>query len=193
MFKFSHFIVNIFNRYRKEKNFNNIFIDKYTYGQPLILDWTHKYNLYIGKFCSIAGGVQIILDGNHRLDWISTFAFHVIDGVQEKEGHPIGKANMKIGNDVWIGRDAIILPGVSIGDGAVVGAGAIVTKNVDAYSIVAGNPARHIKYRFTSKQIEKLKSIKWWNWDIEKIKKNVNLLRSENIDLFINKVYLNEL
>lgn len=78
---------------------------------------------------------------------------------------------MNIGNDVWIGRNVIVLPGVSIGNGAVVGAGSVVTKNVEKYSIVAGNPARPIRYRFTSEQIEKLEKIKWWDWDIAKIKK----------------------
>lgn len=188
MFKLSHFIINNYKKYfPKKTNFGNVFIDKYTYGEPLILDWTHKYKLEIGKFCSIAGNVQIILDGNHRSDWVSMYPFYLIQGVTQREGHPLGKGDMKIGHDVWIGRGAIILPGVSIGNGAVVGAGSVVTKNVEAYSITAGNPARHIRYRFTYEQIEKLEKIQWWNWDIDKIKTNVSLLQSDDINSFINK------
>jgi len=172
MFKLKDFINNTFEKlFPKKPDFGNIVIGEYTYGQPLILDWTHKYRLKIGKFCSIAGNVQILLDGNHRPDWVATYPFYLIEGVPKTEGHPSGRGDMNIGNDVWIGRNVIVLPGVSIGNGAVVGAGSVVTKNVEKYSIVAGNPARPIRYRFTSEQIEKLEKIKWWDWDIAKIKK----------------------
>ena len=80
-----------------------------------------------------------------------------------------------IGNDVWIGADAIILPGVRIGDGAVIAAGAVVTKDVECYEVVGGNPARHIKYRFEQSTIDKLMKLQWWNWDEKKLRENIEL------------------
>ena len=94
---------------------------------------------------------------------------------------------MIIGNDVWIGQDILIVPGVQIGDGAVIAAGSVVTKNVNDYNIVGGNPARHIRNRFTDEQIRALKEIKWWDWPIDKVKAHYHLLQSSNIDEFIEK------
>jgi acetyltransferase-like isoleucine patch superfamily enzyme len=166
----------------------NVSVGEYTYGVPTIYNWTNKYKIILGKFCSIGTNVIIILDGNHRTDWISTYPFgHLIDGIAKNEGHPAGKGDIRIGNDVWIGSHVMILPGVSIGDGAVIGAGSVVTKNVDDYEIVAGNPAKHIRFRFRDDQISALKKIQWWNWDIEKIKSNIASIESENIDDFLKK------
>jgi lipopolysaccharide transport system ATP-binding protein len=179
----------ILQKYQKQKNKQkNIIIGEFTYGDPTIRMWTDKYKVKIGKFCSFSYNVTIIVDGNHRIDWISTYPFgKVISNIKENPGHPVGKGDIIIGNDVWIGYNALILPGVKIGDGAVIGANSVVTKNVDDYGIVAGNPARHIKYRFTQKQIESLKKIKWWDWPIEKIKANLDLIESHNIDEFIER------
>jgi len=189
MRKFIKLIRKIFKPAALEKKLgDNIFIGEHTYGNPEILDWSHKYKLFIGKFCSIAGNVQIILDGNHRADWITTYPLFKL-GIPAADGHPAGKGDMNIGNDVWIGKNALILPGVSIGDGAVIAAGSVVVKSVENYEVVGGNPARHIRYRFTPEQINKLEKIKWWNWDIEKIKKNAKYLQSNNIDDFIRKFY----
>ena len=163
-------------------------IGEYTYGKPSIYRWTNSYNLTIGKFCSIAEGVKILVDGNHRPDWISTFPFgEIFHEIEKNAGTPIGKGDMHIGNDVWIGMDAMILPGVQIGDGAVIAAGAVVVKNVLPYEVVGGNPAVHIKNRFTEEQIVALKKIAWWNWDFEKVKKEAALLQSGDIDSFIKK------
>ncbi len=177
----------------KELSYNdlllsNVHIGEYTYGDPQIFIWTDKYQVRIGKFTSIASEVRIIVDGNHNTDWISSYPFgELIHDIPKNSGHPIGKGDILIGNDVWIGYDTIILPGVKIGDGAVIGAGSVVTKNVDDYEIVAGNPAEHIRYRFSNEKIEILKKIKWWEWPIEKIKKNIDILQSNNIDYFIDK------
>lgn len=161
-------------------------IGDFTYGLPGIMKLTNNYTLEIGKFCSIAKGVKIIIDGNHRVDCVSTFPFgEIIKGVNKRDGFIAGRGNMKIGNDVWIGENSIILPGVSIGNGAVVAAGSIVTKNVLDYEIVGGNPARHIKFRFNQNQIDNLNKIQWWNWNIDKIIDNVNYIQSDEIDLFI--------
>jgi ABC-type polysaccharide/polyol phosphate transport system ATPase subunit/acetyltransferase-like isoleucine patch superfamily enzyme len=177
----------------KELSYNdllvsNVHIGEYTYGNPQVFIWTEKYHVHIGKFTSIDSEVKIIVDGNHHTDWISGYPFgELIHDIPKNPGHPIGKGDILIGNDVWIGYDSVILPGVKIGDGAVIGAGSIVTKNVGDYEIVAGNPAKHIRYRFSKEKIEILKKIKWWEWPIETIKKNVNVLQSDEIDFFIAK------
>lgn len=164
---------------------DNIHIGEYTYGMPYVILNTNKCHVYIGKFCSIAEKVTIIT-ANHRADWITTYPFGwLIDSIPKNPDHPIPKGDIRIGNDVWIGLGAIILPGIAIGDGAIIGAGSVVTKDVDDYEIVAGNPARHIRYRFNEGQIKALKRIQWWNWHIEKIESHMALLESASIDEFI--------
>lgn len=167
---------------------SNVHIGEFTYGDPQIFLWTSKYHVYIGKYTSIEANVKIIVDGNHNTDWVSSYPFgELIPDVPKNPGHPVGKGDILIGNDVWIGYSAIIMPGVKIGDGAVIGAGSVVTKNVHDYEIVAGNPAKHIRYRFSKEKIDILKIIKWWEWPIEKIKENVDILQSSNVDIFISK------
>jgi acetyltransferase-like isoleucine patch superfamily enzyme len=112
--------------------------------------------LRIGKYCSIAPDVRIFLGDEHRTDWVTTFPFQV-------EGNRKSKGDVLIGNDVWIGFGATILSGVEIGDGAVIGARAVVAKDVKPYEIVAGNPARHIRFRFDKYAIELLLKLKWWD------------------------------
>ncbi|TPN76148.1 CatB-related O-acetyltransferase [Mesorhizobium sp. CU2] len=127
--------------------------------------------LRIGAFCSIAKEVVFLCCANHPTSFVSTFPFKVVMTKEEPDGADLLKAGpLEIGNDVWIGRRAIIMPGVHIGDGAVVGAGAIVTKDVAPYAIVAGNPARLIRYRFDPDQIESLLAIRWWDWSDDKIR-----------------------
>lgn len=160
-------------------------VGEYTYGLPTILHWGEPTKLFIGKYCSIAKAVVIFLGGNHRTDWITTYPFSHLPGWPEAEGipgHPASKGNVTIGNDVWIGYNVNIMSGVTIGDGAVIGSGSIVTKYVEPYSIVAGNPAKLIKYRFTSEDIEKLLKIQWWNWEEEKVHLLVPYLLSDNLD-----------
>lgn len=169
-------------------NIENVTIGDYSYGTPEIYKWTNKYSLKIGKFCSIAKGVKLFVDGNHRTDWVSTYPFgEIFSDVPKNPGHPIGKGDMEIGNDVWIGQEAMILSGVKIGDGAVIAAGSVVVKNVSDYEIVGGNPAKSLKFRFTPEQILSLKKIAWWNWELDKIKKEVPFLQSGGIDVFIDK------
>jgi len=165
-------------------------IGEYTYGIPLVIK-PPGMKLKIGKFCSIAGGVTIQLGGNHPMDWVSTYpfssfprdwpglnSFHYVRGE-----HPnIDRAvEVTIGNDVWIGWGAHIMPGVIVGDGAVIGAKAVVTRDVEPYAIVAGNPARLIRKRFDEETIRKLLEIRWWDWPTEKIRKNLEIIRSEHI------------
>lgn len=164
-------------------------IGDYTYGRPNVLYWDDSTMLHIGKFCSIAEGVTILLGGNHRTDWVTTYPFNILSTPFPKasstKGHPATKGDVWIGNDIWIGRGATILSGVHIGDGAVIGAGAIVTNDVAPYSVVVGCPAKEVKKRFTENAIKALLEIKWWEWDEDKINNEIELLCSGNIYKFI--------
>ncbi len=170
--------------YYKDRKF---IIGDYTYGKPDVIFENENANLVIGKFCSIAEKVCIFLGGNHRTEWITTYPFSSIpkeefESFRHITGHPTTKGDVVIGNDVWIGRGVTILSGVKIGDGAVISAESVVTKEVGSYEIWGGNPAKFIRKRFSAEEIAKLQEIQWWNWDIEKIKENIPLLMSENID-----------
>jgi acetyltransferase-like isoleucine patch superfamily enzyme len=163
---------------------------KYTYGKPNIITWAPSDAiLNVGNFCSIAGNVNIYLGGNHRTDWVTTYPFgHIYQNTFNNFngiGHPSTKGSVNIGNDVWIGDNVTIMSGITIGDGAVIANNSHVVKNVEPYSLVGGNPAKLIKYRFSSDQIEQLLKIKWWYWDDEKINKYTPLMCNENIDNFI--------
>lgn len=125
--------------------------------------------LIIGRFCSIGSGAAFIMAGNqgHRADWISTFPFFWMPDVEAFAGAENGylpAGNTVIGNDVWIGSEAIIMPGVTIGDGAVTGTRALVTRDVEPYSIVGGNPARIIRHRFDPAEVGMLLQMAWWDW-----------------------------
>jgi acetyltransferase-like isoleucine patch superfamily enzyme len=158
-----------------------------TYGVPNVRTWGEGGKVTIGKYCSIASGVTILLGGDHRTDWVTTYPFMSFWGeAGHIQGHPKTKGNVVIGNDVWIGLDAFILSGVKIGDGAVIGARAVVTKDVPPYAIVAGNPARIVRFRFDKETIEKLQRIAWWDWPESEIRKAVDFLLSDDIESFIN-------
>lgn len=142
--------------------------------------------LIIGKFCMIASDVKFIMNGaNHLTNALTTYPFAIFRNGWEKamdgKTYP-QKGDIKIGNDVWIGYNATIMAGVTIGDGAIIATNSTVIKDVEPYSIVGGNPAAEIKKRFTKEQIEKLLEIKWWDWDIEKITENLLNLTDINLD-----------
>jgi acetyltransferase-like isoleucine patch superfamily enzyme len=165
---------------------------KYTYGVPTIHSWSNNNtNCVIGNFCSIGSNVDIYLGGNHRYDYVTTYPFgHVHRNVFNEHtviGFPATKGDVIIGNDVWIADNVKIMSGVTIGDGAVIANNSHVIDNVEPYSLVGGNPAKLIKYRFTQEQINNLLEIKWWNWDDDKINTFSPLL-CNNIDEFINSV-----
>lgn len=169
---------------------------KYTYGAPNIRWKNNTAKLVVGNFCSIAGNVNIYMGGNHRTDWVTTYPFGHIHtnkfDIFNGNGHPSTKGDVIIGNDVWIGENVTIMSGVTIGDGVVIANNSHVIKDAKPYSLVGGNPAKLIKYRFTEDQIEKLLEIKWWYWDDEKINTFTPLLCNNNIDDFI-KVALKSL
>jgi len=151
------------------------------YHNPNAID---KDKLIIGKFCSIASGVKFFMNaGNHDPDLISTYPFKTFDGGWEKgDLGTVNKGDTIIGNEVWIGFEAVIMSGVRIDDGAVIGARAVVTKNVPAYEIWGGNPAKKIRDRFKNKKMAKaLLKIQWWNWDDEKIFRNQDIICGADI------------
>jgi acetyltransferase-like isoleucine patch superfamily enzyme len=162
-------------------------VGDWTYGRPKVFRWGGETKLAIGKFCSIADEVRILLGVEHRTDWVTTYPFQCfLESARAFEGHPKTKGDIVIGNDVWLGAGCTILSGITIGDGAVVGAGSVVTKNVEPYAIVAGNPARLLRYRFDPETIRALLELKWWNWPIEKIEAMLPLLLSANIQKLIS-------
>jgi acetyltransferase-like isoleucine patch superfamily enzyme len=166
----------------------NLIVGKRTYGNNNIVRKGTHNSIIVGSYCSIAE--NCVCDGGwgHNTKFITTYPFNeMFDQCSHLTGHPVCRGDIVIGNDVWIGNDCIIMSGVTIGDGAVIGARSIVTKDVEPYAIYAGCPAKHIRKRFTDKQINNLLKIKWWDWDDTEIIDNADLLMSENIDQFINK------
>ena len=143
--------------------------------------------LVIGSFCSIGSGAAFIMAGNqgHRNDWISTFPFYWMSEVEAFNGAANGfepAGDTVIGNDVWIGSEAIIMPGVTIGDGAVIGTRALVTRDVPPYAIVGGNPARVIRKRFEEARIDLLLEMRWWDWPEAHLRAAMQLLTSGDIE-----------
>ncbi|NBI05570.1 CatB-related O-acetyltransferase [Senegalia massiliensis] len=151
---------------------------KEIYGEDFLFD-----KLEIGKFCSIGSGASFLLAGNqgHNNKWISVYPFDSEIFPNAKDGFR-RKGDTVIGNDVWIGTEAVIMPGVKIGDGAIIAARAVVSKDVEPYTIVGGNPGKVIKKRFSASDIEKLLEIKWWNWEIEQINEALPYICSDDID-----------
>lgn len=145
--------------------------------------------LQIGKFCSIACGAKFLFNSaNHTLSSLSTYPFPLFFEEWELEKKDVTKAwdnkgYIIIGNDVWIGYEAVVLAGVTIGDGAIVGTRAVVTKDVPPYTIVGGVPAKPIKKRFSEETISALLEIQWWNWSEKRIARNIGAIQSGNIEL----------
>lgn len=165
-----------------------ILIGDFTYCDGIFKVSYHYSNdkLIIGKFCQIAKCVEFIMNGaNHKMDCVSTFPFYMFDKWTERldffSSFPY-KGDTIIGNDVWIGTGATIMPGVEIGDGAIVGAKSVVTGYVEPYTIIAGNPAREIRKRFDNELICLLQEFKWWDLPIEEINGIVPILRDNNLE-----------
>ena len=168
-------------------------VGNYTYGSDKldIIGIESGKKVKIGKFCSIADGVTIFIGANHRVDWFTTYPFgHIHENefskVKKDQGHPSTKGDVIIGNDVWIATKAVIMSGVKIGDGAVVGAYSIVTKDVPPYTIVAGNPAKQIRKRFDDMVINKLLELKWWDKTESEINEISDILCSNDLDKLNN-------
>ncbi len=178
----------------------NIIVGKYSYysgyyhghsfddcARYLMPDRDDVDKLIVGSYCSIGTGVSFIMAGNqgHRHDWISSFPFAFMNEVPEfadAENGYSGAGDTVVGNDVWIGAEAMIMAGVKIGDGAVIGSRALVTKDVAPYAVVGGNPAKEIKKRFSEKEIAMLLEMQWWNWDLSILKGAMKTLCSSDIE-----------
>ena len=158
---------------------------------------THHYpwlgdKLIIGKFCQIAAGVEFVMNGaNHQMNAVSTFPFYTLEGWNmdppETEDLQL-RGDTVIGNDVWIGQNATILPGVKIGNGAIIGANSVVGSDVEAYTIVAGNPARIIRKRFDDDLIKLMLEWKWWDYSIDEIDGFIPILTNSNLDEVKSKI-----
>jgi virginiamycin A acetyltransferase len=164
----------------RPENFENNVL--YNYGNE---------RLIIGKFCAIATNVKFIMNGaNHKLDGFSTYPFPIFGNGWETAMNLLmelpSKGDIVIGNDVWIGYESVIMPGVKIGDGVVIAAKSVVVKDVPAYTIVGGNPAGLIKQRFSESEVAQLLEIRWWDWQIDKISRNTSVIMQGDIQALTN-------
>ena len=175
----------------------NIIVGDFTYiaDSEFESHVTHHYDfigdkLIIGKFCQIAAGVEFVMNGaNHQMNAVSTFPFYTLEGWDMKppaaSDMPF-KGDTVIGNDVWIGQKATILPGVHIGDGAIIGANSVVASDVEPYSIVVGNPVKLIRYRFDGELTSLLLKFKWWDKPVEEINALIPILTNSDLE-FVKK------
>ena len=175
----------------------NIIIGDYTYyDDPVHPEHfeehvTHHHEflgdrLIIGRFCAIARGVEFVMNGaNHRMCSASTYPFNIMGGGWEKCTPSLDELPLKgdtvVGNDVWIGQDVTVMPGVHIGDGAIIAARSVVARDVPAYAIFGGNPAKLLRMRFDKETIDMLLNLKWWDWPAEKVFNNLELLCSPDV------------
>ena len=182
----------------------NIIVGEYTYyddingAENFESHVTHHYDfigdkLIIGKFCAIAKGIEFIMNGaNHRINSITTYPFNIMGNGWEKSAPSLSELKLKgdtiVGNDVWIGQNVTVLPAVHIGDGAIIGANSVVAKDIPPYSVAVGNPCEVKRKRFDEDLIEYLLKIKWWDWDAEKIFKNMEALCSGDLSKIKNIV-----
>lgn len=177
----------------------NIIVGDFTYiaDSEFESHVTHHYDfigdkLIIGKFCQIAAGVEFVMNGaNHQMNAVSTFPFYTLEGWDMKppaaSDMPF-KGDTVIGNDVWIGQNATILPGVHIGDGAIIGANSVVASDVEPYSIVVGNPVKLIRYRFDGELTSLLLKFKWWDKPVEEINALIPILTNSDLKFVKNKI-----
>jgi len=185
--------------FRSQKKFKKLYpnyeIGIGSYGLPIIRNLDKNAIVKIGAYCSIAKNVHIFPSyGHHRIDWVSTFPFtsHFPE-VRHLHGESaVSHGDVIIGSDVWLCSNIIILSGVNIGHGAVVASGAVVTKDVEPYSVVAGNPAKHLYWRFDEPTRKQLLESGWWNWSQEEIRKISPKLCSSNLDDFLTYISTRE-
>lgn len=165
-------------------------VGAHTYGAPHLRFPGDGQRFICGKYCSFAGDVHIFLGGGHRPDWVTTYPFPGFPRWTEGrgiKGFHVGKGDVVVGNDVWVGWSAVVMSGVTVGDGAVIAARSVVTKDVPPYAIVAGNPARVVRYRFDEKIIADLLAIRWWDWADEKVNVEIPRLMNGDVQAFVER------
>lgn len=163
-------------------------VGAHTYGRPRVLLYPGDTGrVAVGTYCSIANDVEFIPGGIHPTDWVSTYPHRIRQGLPGAftDGCPSSKGDILVGHDVWIGAGAKILSGVRIGHGSVVGAYAVVARDVRPYAVVVGSPAREVRRRFTDEQVDALLRIAWWDWPAEEVGERAALLSSSDVDSFI--------
>ncbi|MFJ9989319.1 CatB-related O-acetyltransferase [Pseudomonas putida] len=157
-----------------------------SYGVPEVTEFGEDSVLRIGSYSSIAAGVQILLGGEHRADWVSSYPFPaMVDGLEDITDYDRSKGDVVIGSDCWICTNAVILSGVTIGHGAIVAAGAMVTRDVPPFAVVGGNPCKFIRWRFEEPVREALLEAAWWDWPMEEVKQVARMLSSADLDAFL--------
>ncbi|MGV6395145.1 CatB-related O-acetyltransferase [Pseudomonas caspiana] len=160
-----------------------------TYGIPEVIEFGDDTILRVGSYTSIAEGVRILLGGEHRTDWITTYPFPaMIREVEDIKDYAPSKGDVVIGSDCWICADAMILSGVTIGHGAIVAAGAVVTRDVAPFSVVGGNPCKFIRWRFEEEVREELLQAAWWDWPMEEVKTVARTLCSSDMPSFLSYI-----
>ena len=186
------YINNVITRPNIEAGDYTYYDDAATGGEDFETHVTHHYEfigdkLIIGKFCAIGKGVEFVMNGaNHRMDSVTTYPFNIFAHGWEKCTPALDELPFKgdtvVGNDVWIGQNVTVLPGVHIGDGAIIGANSVVAGDIPPYTVAAGNPCRVIRPRFDRHLTEYLLELRWWDWDAEKIFRNLEALCSGDLE-----------
>lgn len=180
---FSHQQSKFKKRYPKYK------IGKASYGMPTVHSYHDSATLNIGSYCSIASNVQIFLGGQHRINWVSSYPFPLffqMDSTYKEEFLLTdSKGDVIVGSDVWLCANCTILSGVTIGHGAVIANGAMVSRDVEPYAVMAGNPAKLIKWRFDESTRKALLESAWWEWPEDEIKKVMHNLCTEDVSYFL--------
>jgi len=161
----------------------------WTYGIPMVRDYPYNQaRLVVGSYCSLAGGSTIMLGGEHPTDRVTTYPHRIWMGMEGAghDGFPRHTGDTVFGSDVWLCAGALVLAGVTVGDGAIIAGGAVVVDDVPPYAIVAGNPARVIRYRHTPVQIERLLRIRWWDWPESEVRAAIPLLADHDVEAFLH-------
>lgn len=165
----------------------NFEIGEGTYGGLRVFDWKQGTKLKIGSYSSFAFDVKALLGGEHHTEWVSTYPFSKLwPEAEDVVGHPVSRGDISIGSDVWVGAEAMILSGVTIGHGAVIGSRALVTKDIPPYAIAGGVSAKVLGFRFSPGTIAELLETAWWDWPREKIVRAIPFILSGEISTFIN-------
>jgi acetyltransferase-like isoleucine patch superfamily enzyme len=174
--------------WRRLQKQGRVVLGPHTYGIPDMWVYEGGERLVAGSYCSLRG--TFLLGGQHAVDQITTYPIRINWGLPGawEDGFPTPQGDTHVGSDVWVGRGALVMSGITIGDAAIVAGGAVVTKDVPAYAIVGGNPAKVIRYRFTEQQMAALTEIKWWDWSDAEVLEALPMM-GKDIDGFIEYAY----